>query len=172
MERKPDNAGSGSGAGAGAGDPLPPPFLEVTCRSSGKVRRFAFGTTARYALHAVNRKLAPGDPAALHVEAVKDGEEPVSFGPAAPLADYGDGWKLQTITEQDAPGYYQTPAFDTRRDETKQPVKNSLDKETMAAYITKIVLAFVFIFLLGGLFTYLLETVPDMFQPASEPEPL
>lgn len=88
-------------------------FLEVKCRSSGEVRRFAFGTTARYALHAVNRKLAPGAPAALHVEAVKDGEEPVSFGPAAPLADYGDGWKLQTITEQDAPGYYQTPASDT-----------------------------------------------------------
>ncbi|KAG8049186.1 hypothetical protein GUJ93_ZPchr0009g967 [Zizania palustris] len=113
-------------------------FLEVTCRSSGKVRRFAAGTTARYALHAVNRKLAPGSPAALHVEAVKDGEEPVSFGPNGPLGDYGDGWKLQTLTKQDAPGAHQTSAaFDMNRDETKQPAKNPLDKETMSAYITK-----------------------------------
>jgi cell division septal protein FtsQ len=59
-----------------------------------------------------------------------------------------------------------------RRDDTKQSAKNPRDQETMAAYITKIVLAFVFIFLLGGLFTYLLETLPDMFQPASEPQPL
>lgn len=68
------------------------------------MRRFAAGTTARYALHAVNRKLAPGAPAALHVEAAKEGEEPVCFGPTAPLADYGPGWRLQTVTEQDAPG--------------------------------------------------------------------
>ncbi|KAL5217979.1 hypothetical protein ABZP36_018663 [Zizania latifolia] len=171
MERKHDEAEK-AGCG-GAGDPPPPPFLEVTCRSSGKVRRFAAGTTAHYALHAVNRKLAPGAPAALHVEAVKDGEEPVSFGPNAPLADYGDGWKLQTLTEQDAPGAHQTPAaFDMNRDETKQPAKNPLDKETMAAYITKIVLVFVFIFFLGGLFTYLLETLPDMIQLASAPESL
>uniref|UniRef100_A0A0D9VZ06 Uncharacterized protein n=1 Tax=Leersia perrieri TaxID=77586 RepID=A0A0D9VZ06_9ORYZ len=158
-------------ATSGAGDPPPPPFLEVKCRSTGKVRRFAYGTTARYALHAVNRKLAAGEPAALHVEAVKDGEEPVSFGPTAPLADYGDGWKLQTLTEQDAPDYHQTPAaaFDMRRDETKQTAKNPQDRETMGVYITKIVLAFVFIFLLGGLFTYLLETLPDMFQ---EPQAL
>jgi hypothetical protein len=78
--------------------------LEVTCRSSGEVRRFAAGTTARYALHAVNHKLAPGSPAALHLEAAKDGEEPVCFGPTAPLADYGRGWRLQTVTEQDVPG--------------------------------------------------------------------
>jgi hypothetical protein len=75
----------------------------VTCRSSGKVRRFAAGTTARYALHAINRKLDPGAPPALHVEAVRDGEEPVSFGPSAALADYGRGWRLQTVTAQDAP---------------------------------------------------------------------
>ena len=79
----------------------------MTCRSSGEVRRFAAGTTARYALHAVNRKLAPGSPAALHVEAAKDGEEPVCFGPTAPLADYGRGWRLQTVTEEDAPGNHE-----------------------------------------------------------------
>ncbi|CAD6250473.1 unnamed protein product [Miscanthus lutarioriparius] len=84
--------------GGGDSPPPPQPFLEVTCRSSGKVRRFAAGTTARYALHAINRKLEPGAPLALHVEAVRDGEEPVSFSPSAALADYGRGWRLQTVS--------------------------------------------------------------------------
>jgi hypothetical protein len=84
-------------------------FFEVTCRSSGKVRRFAAGTTARYALHAISRKLEPGAPPALHVEAIKDGEEPVCFGPSAPLADYGSGWRLQSVTAQDVPGVNGAP---------------------------------------------------------------
>ena len=33
-------------------------------------------------------------PPALHVEAVRDGEEPVSFGPSAALVDYSRGWRL------------------------------------------------------------------------------
>jgi hypothetical protein len=41
-----------------------------------------------------------------------------------------------------------------------------------SAYLAKIGLAFLFIFLLGGLFTYLLETIPDMIQQASTPESL
>jgi hypothetical protein len=85
----------------------------VTCRSSGKVRRFAAGTTARYALHAINRKLDPGAPPALHVKAVRDGEEPVSFGPSAALADYGRGWRLQTVTAQDVAGIHHAPRADT-----------------------------------------------------------
>ncbi|KAL6637854.1 hypothetical protein ACP70R_025426 [Stipagrostis hirtigluma subsp. patula] len=154
----------------GAGDPPSPPpsFLEVTCRSSGKVRRFAAGTTARYALHAINRKLDPGAPPALHVEAVRDGEEPVSFGPSAPLADYGHGWRLQTVTAQDA------PQPDRKRD-GEQPGKNPLGRDNLtstSAYIAKIVLAFVFIFLLGGLFTFMLEKLPDVMQLESTPESL
>ncbi|KAG2535224.1 uncharacterized protein LOC120690107 [Panicum virgatum] len=161
----------------GAGGPLapPPPFLEVTCRSSGKVRRFSAGTTARYALHAINRKLEPGSPPALHVEAVRDGEEPVSFGPSAALADYGRGWRLQTVTAQDAPGTHHAPrGADTKRGATQAAV-DSVARETTgstAAYVAKIVLAFVFIFLLGGLFTYLLEVVPDMLQTSPAPESL
>ncbi|XP_062212410.1 uncharacterized protein LOC133913307 isoform X2 [Phragmites australis] len=159
----------------GAGDPPPPPpFLEVTCRSSGKVRRFAAGTTARYALHAINRKLEPGAPPALHVEAVRDGEEPISFGPAAPLADYGRGWRLQTVTAQDVPGIHETPHPDMKRGDA-QTATDSLDRETLkstSVYVAKIALAFVFLFLLGGLFTYLLEKLPDMIQSASTPESL
>ncbi|TVU45037.1 hypothetical protein EJB05_04506 [Eragrostis curvula] len=167
----------------GAGDPPPPPpqFLEVTCRSSGKVRRFAAGTTARYALHAINRKLDPGLPPALHVEAVRDGEEeePVCFGPSAPLADYGRGWRLQTVTAQDAPGSLRgaaaSPADANRSD--AQAAKDfrggdNLRSGATAIYILKILLAFVFIFLLGGLFTFLLEKLPDMFQLESAPESL
>ncbi|CAL4935937.1 unnamed protein product [Urochloa decumbens] len=122
MERRgqqPEDAEPPSKDGAGGLPTPPPPFLEVTCRSSGKVRRFAAGTTARYALHAINRKLEPGAPPALHVEAVRDdGEEPVSFGPSAALADYGRGWRLQTVTAHDAPGIHHAPPHaDTVRDD-------------------------------------------------------
>uniref|UniRef100_A0A0A9GE48 Uncharacterized protein n=1 Tax=Arundo donax TaxID=35708 RepID=A0A0A9GE48_ARUDO len=177
MERRGQQPDGEEQAGKdGAGDPPPPPpFLEVTCRSSGKVRRFAAGTTARYALHAINRRREPGAPPALHVEAVRDdGEEPVSFGPSAPLADYGRGWRLQTVTAQDAPGIHETPHAVTKRGDA-QPAEDSLGRETLrstSVYVAKIVLAFVFIFLLGGLFTYLLEKLPDMFQLASAPESL
>ncbi|KAJ6798660.1 uncharacterized protein M6B38_286090 [Iris pallida] len=75
-------------------------FLEVLCNSSGKVRRFAAGTEAGYALYLINRKLEIGIPQAFHIEAVKDGEEPVSFGPNAILVSYGKDWKLQTVIEK------------------------------------------------------------------------
>ncbi|XP_066341391.1 uncharacterized protein [Miscanthus floridulus] len=109
MERRVQQPGDAQQPGKdGSGDSPPPPqpFLEVTCRSSGKVQRFTAGMTARCALHAINRKLEPGAPSALHVEAVRDDEEPVSFGPSAALADYGRGWRLQTVTAQDALGIH------------------------------------------------------------------
>ncbi|KAF8393717.1 hypothetical protein HHK36_019915 [Tetracentron sinense] len=75
-------------------------FLEVVCKSSAKTRRFADGTEAGFALSLINRKLDFGVPLALHIEAVKEGEEPISFGPNSILVDYGDGWKLQTIVDE------------------------------------------------------------------------
>jgi hypothetical protein len=48
-----------------------------------------------------------------------------------------------------------------------QAAEDSVARETTrstSVYIAKIVLAFVFIFLLGGLFTYMLEVLPDMLQ--------
>lgn len=77
----------------------PPPFLEVICKSSGKARRFAAGTEAGFAVSLINRKLEIGTPPALHIEAAKEGEEPISFGPNSVLTDYGNGWRLQTVTE-------------------------------------------------------------------------
>lgn len=75
-------------------------FLEVYCRSSGKVRRFAAGTEAGYALLVINKKLDAGDCPALLIETAKEGEEPVVFGPNAVLINYGKGWKLQTVTAE------------------------------------------------------------------------
>ena len=79
-------------------------FLEVVCQSSGKKSRFAAGTKAGFAVFLINKKLGIGFPLALHIEAVKEGEEPISFGPEAVLVNYGNGWKLQTVTEVDFPG--------------------------------------------------------------------
>ncbi|WRX24454.1 hypothetical protein QQP08_016941 [Theobroma cacao] len=89
-------------------------FVEVICKSSGKKSRFAAGTKAGFAVSLINRKLDIGNPFALHIEAVKQGEEPISFGPDAVLVNYGNGWKLQTVTEADFPG--------TRKGEGFRPV--------------------------------------------------
>ncbi|GLJ18031.1 hypothetical protein SUGI_0318170 [Cryptomeria japonica] len=76
-------------------------FLEVLCRGEEKFRRFASGTKAGFALHRINRKLGVNVRAATCIEAVKDGEDPVEFGPDAELVIYGPGWRLQTLHEQD-----------------------------------------------------------------------
>jgi hypothetical protein len=66
-------------------------------------------------LHAINCKFEPRAPPALHVEAVRDGEEPISFGPSAALADYRSCWRLQTVTAQDAPGIHHAPHAERQR---------------------------------------------------------
>ena len=45
-----------------------------------------------------------GSPSALHIEALKDGEEPIAFGPNSLLVNYGDGWNLETVTDLDFSG--------------------------------------------------------------------
>ncbi|MQM05100.1 hypothetical protein Taro_037904 [Colocasia esculenta] len=152
--------------------PRPPPFLEVVCKSSGKVRRFAAGTEAGYALYLINRKLDFGLPQALCIEAAKEGEEPVNFGPNAVLVNYGDGWRLQTTIEED---YGEARRM---KMESKQPrygvdgAKPNLTERRASkpsssvslAYVGKILLAFVFMFLLGGLLTLFLETLPSLIS--------
>ncbi|RYR32622.1 hypothetical protein Ahy_A10g047158 [Arachis hypogaea] len=79
-------------------------YLEVNCTSSGKTRRFAESTDAGSAVELINMRLKTeevGLPSALYIEAVKDGEEPIVFGPTSTLVSYGDGWKLQTVTQTD-----------------------------------------------------------------------
>ena len=42
-------------------------------------------------MNLINRKLDIGNPLALHIETVKEGEEPVNFGIDVVLVDYGTG---------------------------------------------------------------------------------
>lgn len=77
-------------------------YLEVYCKTSRRTRRFAAGTNAGCAVSAINRKLKRSNAHALHIEAVKESEEPITFGTNSVLVDYGDGWKLQTFNEADA----------------------------------------------------------------------
>ncbi|KAL6225964.1 hypothetical protein ACLB2K_004812 [Fragaria x ananassa] len=80
-----------------ADSPTPrPPFVEVKCESSGMRRRFAIGTEAGFAASVINNKLGSVD--SVYIEAVKEGEEPITFGPNSLLVDYGHGWTLHTVT--------------------------------------------------------------------------
>nr|GMC95616.1 uncharacterized protein LOC109154676 isoform X1 [Ipomoea batatas] len=78
-----------------------PPFVEVICDRTKKTWRFAAGTEAKFAVKMINSKLdsryqlSPGS----HIEAVKDGEESVIFGPNAVLVNYGDAWSLRIATD-------------------------------------------------------------------------
>ncbi|KAI4348495.1 hypothetical protein L6164_009213 [Bauhinia variegata] len=147
--------------------PSPPPYFEVNCKSSGKTRRFAVGTDAEFAVLLINRKLNAGNPLALHIEAVKKGEEPIAFGPKSVLVDYGDGWKLQTFTEADL-------IFGIRNGEDVRPIpmrtpgssdiprpERRVSKPVISfLYIFKIVFAFVLMFVLGAIFTLALDNLP------------
>uniref|UniRef100_A0A2P2K4K9 Uncharacterized protein LOC105132457 isoform X12 n=1 Tax=Rhizophora mucronata TaxID=61149 RepID=A0A2P2K4K9_RHIMU len=148
----------------------PPPFLEVLCKSSGKTSRFAAGTKAEFAVSLINRKLEYQGLLALHIEAVKDGEEPISFGPDAVLVDYGNGWRLQTVTELDYGGL-------RKKEQTRPtlaqipnavslnatyPTKTVVGSGFSFLYVAKILLAFVLIFALGAIFTLALENLPRL----------
>lgn len=64
------------------------------------------GTEAGFAVSVMNRKLdlGLGLPLAIHIEAIKEGQEPITFGPNSVLLNYGDGWTLQTVTDLDFSG--------------------------------------------------------------------
>ncbi|KAF8398061.1 hypothetical protein HHK36_016988 [Tetracentron sinense] len=149
---------------------LPPKFLEVACKSSGKIRRFAAATEAGFALFLINRKLDFGVPLALHIEAIKEGEEPVSFGPHSVLVDYGDGWKLQTVMDEGlekgkkihlTPKEYPTGMSSDGLHPEKRSTEES-NRNISFFYIGKILLAFTLIFLLGGMLTLVLENLPRL----------
>ncbi|KAL5708704.1 hypothetical protein ACHQM5_019470 [Ranunculus cassubicifolius] len=89
-------------------------FLEIECKSSGIIRRFSLGSPAEFAVHRINQLLEPGLPLASYIEAVKEGEEPITFGPQTVVVDYGDGWKLQTVV---------TEGFEGNKDED-EPFKD------------------------------------------------
>lgn len=76
--------------------------MEVICKCTGKTWRFAAGTEAKFALKFINSSSVDSvlaNQPATHIEAVKDWEVPVIFGPNSILVNYGEGWKLQPATK-------------------------------------------------------------------------
>eukprot|EP00258_Populus_trichocarpa_P022768 XP_024438787.1 uncharacterized protein LOC7482379 isoform X6 [Populus trichocarpa] len=140
-------------------------FLEVICKSLGKTSRFAAGTKAGFAVSLINRKLDVGAPFVLHIEAVKDGEEPISFGPDAVLVDYGNDWKLQTFTVLDY-GVRQAEHFQRipkqQSSDGSRPAKTATNPGISFLYMAKILVAFVLLFVLGASFTLALENLPRL----------
>ncbi|XP_057954366.1 uncharacterized protein LOC131148582 [Malania oleifera] len=145
---------------------LPAPFVEVMCKSSGKTRRFAAGTEAGFALSLINKKLDCGMPLAWLIESVKEGEEPVSFGPKSVLVDYGNGWKLKTVTEFEGTGRGEgvqptkMPMPTAMGPDGLRPVQKASQPIINFMYIGRIILAFVVIFFLAAIFTLVLENLP------------
>ncbi|KAL4378368.1 hypothetical protein GQ457_02G030520 [Hibiscus cannabinus] len=147
-----------------------PPYLEVLCKISGKKTRFAAGTKAGFAVSLINRRLGIGAPVAFHIESVKEGEEPIVFGPDAVLVNYASGWNLQTVSEMDfsgtgKPGRVQeVPTLIPNgknidgSGSTKTASKSGID----FVYIAKVLLAFVMIFMLGGVFMLALDNLPKL----------
>ncbi|KAK2638250.1 hypothetical protein Ddye_026045 [Dipteronia dyeriana] len=148
--------------------PQPPPFLEVECKISGKTSRYAAGTKAGFAVNLINKKLNCARPLALHIEAVKQGEEPVSFGPDALLVDYGDGWKMQSVTLLDFTATWKGEGVvpiperipEAMDYEGGCPMYRISKRGISAVYIGKILLAFLLMFVLGALFRVALENLP------------
>ncbi|KAI3444196.1 hypothetical protein Pfo_000861 [Paulownia fortunei] len=149
----------------------PLPFLEVVCKSSGKIRRFSVGTEAGFAVNLINKKLlndigGGNGLLASHIEAVKDGEEePVNFGPSSLLVDYGSGWKLQTVTEShgDKGGVHIGTARVQKASANGIDDSHSMRRRQSPIsflYIGKILIAFLLIFVFGAVFTLALENLP------------
>ncbi|KAL3573863.1 hypothetical protein D5086_024476 [Populus alba] len=97
-------------------------------------------------------------------KAVKDGEEPISFGPDAVLVDYGNGWKLQTFTVLDygvrqAEHFQQIPK---QSSDGSRPAKTATNTGISFLYMAKILVAFVLLFVLGASFTLALENLPRL----------
>ncbi|CAJ2637290.1 unnamed protein product [Trifolium pratense] len=146
-----------------------PPYLEVNCKTSGQILRFAPGTEAGFAVTLINRKLKGKVPLATHIEAVKDGkeEETIAFGPNAILSNFGQNWKLQTVhsSEEQRNEHIQGMARQTspRKHVSSVPRGESkVPDQINSVYIVKIVLAFILIFVLGAIFTLFLDNLPEL----------
>lgn len=127
-------------------------------------------------MYLINSKLGYGVPPALYIEAAKDGEEPISFGPKAVLVNYGDGWKLQTAIEEVLKESYE--AASQKQQIPKQILSSMKSSErryigkpttgtsptTSCQYFVKILIAFSLMFLLGGALVLFLENLPWLMQ--------
>ncbi|XP_020875666.1 uncharacterized protein LOC9306609 [Arabidopsis lyrata subsp. lyrata] len=148
----------------------PPLFLEVFCEVSGKEYRFTSGTKAKFAVSVINKKLGSLKPRVVFIEAVKDGEEPISFGDDACLVNYGHGWKLKTVVDSDFPGteknnlqqhFPSVISMDSKDSKYTKDSRPEIGDQSLK-YIGRIFFAFVLMFILGGLFTVALENLPRL----------
>ncbi|KAI8562699.1 hypothetical protein RHMOL_Rhmol03G0054800 [Rhododendron molle] len=139
-------------------------FLNIRVDSLDGARRRFKRIIREFELVLVCKKLVQdrfGGPIASHIEAVKEGEEPVSFGPNSVLVNYGDGWKLQTVTGAEGlrKGEFNRPTTlhnaSVRGLEASQPVISCL-------YVGKILLALILIFAMGAVLTLALENLPRL----------
>lgn len=130
------------------------------------MRRFAAGTKAGFAANLISQN----NPSSreVRIEAVKKGEEAVVFGPNALLVNYGPSWKLEAVTI--ARGGV---VVDGGRGDPKSKLKlkptvgdelASSDFPISIFYIGKVFVAFIFIFLIGAIFTYFLENLPELLS--------
>ncbi|KAH1217193.1 hypothetical protein GmHk_13G037897 [Glycine max] len=133
--------------------PPPSQYLEVNCRSSGKIRRFAAGTGAGFAVALINRKLKGTVVAASHIEAVKDGkeEEPIAFGPTSLLSNFG---------EEVGNGQFQQMAMQKPGLVPGVPGPARVSNPISFVYLVKIMFAFILIFVLVAIFTLFLDNLP------------
>ncbi|XP_073044209.1 uncharacterized protein [Primulina eburnea] len=159
----------------------PPPFVEVECRSSGKILRFSSGTEAGFAVNLINKRLHNKNDSggienitlASHIEAVKEGEEePVSFGPNSVLVKYGPDWKLRTVVHSygDSMSCDKGVHFEPTR-VRKVSAKGLADSHSTRSepqspislvYVGKILLTFVLMFMFGAVITMFLENLPRL----------
>lgn len=151
-----------------------PPFVEVECRSSGKVLRFSSGTEAGFAVNLINKRLLNDNDSdgvenithVSHIEAVKEGEkEPVSFGPNSVLVKYGPDWKLQTVVHSYGDKGVHIEPTRVRKVSAKgladsHSTRSKPQSPISLVYVGKILLTFVLLFMLGAVFTLVLENLP------------
>ncbi|XP_070021071.1 uncharacterized protein LOC107799842 isoform X1 [Nicotiana tabacum] len=150
-------------------------FVEVICKCTDKTWRFAAGTEAKFALKFINDSRIDSilaNPPVAYIEAVKDGEVSVIFGPNSILVNYGKGWKLQPATEtttgfsRGMPDDYAAaqPAYVPPVSDNSHSARRKSQAAVSPLYIGKILLVFFLMFLIGTLFTLFLENLPQIVQ--------
>ncbi|KAL3327013.1 hypothetical protein AABB24_037616 [Solanum stoloniferum] len=137
-------------------------FVEVICKCTGKTWRFAAGTEAKFALKFINSSSVDSilaNQPATYVEAVKDGEVPVIFGPNSILVSY-EGFSRGMPDDYAA----SRPEYIPPVSDNSHSAKRNSQAALSPVYIGKILLVFVLMFLIGAVFTLLLANLPQLLS--------
>lgn len=73
-------------------------FVEVI-GPDGKKKRFAKGTRAGFAVERFNKLIPNDSKPVVCIQAYKEGEEPIEYGPDVELMLYDQAWTLQSVSE-------------------------------------------------------------------------